>query len=248
MSIQFWQKWYQSCVDRKNTSLVRRVIFLRLFSNQNYFYLTLFKTCILQLIFALCLIFSSNPIIQMANDGSYKSNNDVESPPSTLEKLLIVQNQFFQIVQQILVQMQDINQLMQSMEARPSSWKRKSNTHHDSDKAQKINTTKKAAPNHKEGSTSAKATTTCFNYGQVDHFVNRCPDRRQCPTPTPHPTDHKLLRMQTKSEEMESATIVDRRVTSLIHAPTHVLVLLWHRHLLQHHHPTRKLRKRRKYI
>jgi hypothetical protein len=25
----------------------------------------------------------------MANDGSYKSNNDVESPPSTLEKLLI---------------------------------------------------------------------------------------------------------------------------------------------------------------
>jgi hypothetical protein len=57
----------------------------------------------------------------MANDGSYKSNNDVESPPSTLEKLLIVQNQFLQIVQQILVQMQDINQLMQSMEARPSS-------------------------------------------------------------------------------------------------------------------------------
>jgi hypothetical protein len=42
---------------------VRRVIFSRLFSNQNYFYSTLFKTSIPQLIFALYLIFSSTSII-----------------------------------------------------------------------------------------------------------------------------------------------------------------------------------------
>jgi hypothetical protein len=29
-----------------------------------------------------------------------------------------------------------------------------------------------------------------------------------------------------KSEDIENATIVDRRVTSLIHAPTHALILL----------------------
>jgi hypothetical protein len=112
----------------------------------------------------------------MANDGSYKSNNDdnndIESPSSTLEQLLIIQNQLLQTVQQILVEMQDVNQLIQSMETRPSSRKRKSSTHDDSGKAQKINTTQKAAPNHKEGSTSAKATTMCFNCGQVGHFAN----------------------------------------------------------------------------
>jgi hypothetical protein len=116
----------------------------------------------------------------MANDGSYKSNNDdnndIESPPSTLQQLLIVQNQLLQTVQQILVQMQDVNQLMQSIEARPSSRKRNSNTHDDSSKAQKINTTKKAAPNHNERSTSAKVTTSCFNCGQVGYFANRCPN------------------------------------------------------------------------
>jgi hypothetical protein len=75
----------------------------------------------------------------MANDGSCKSNNsdnnDIESPPSTIEQLLIVQAQLHQTIQQILVQMQDVNQLMQSMEERPSSRKRKSDTQNDSDKA-----------------------------------------------------------------------------------------------------------------
>jgi hypothetical protein len=61
--------------------------------------------------------------------------------------------------------MQDINQLLQSMEARPSSGKRKSNTQDDVGPTSKINATKKAAPNHKEGSTSAKAITMCFNCG-----------------------------------------------------------------------------------
>jgi hypothetical protein len=89
--------------------------------------------------FALCLFFSSTSIIQMANDGSCKSNNgdnnNVESPLSMLEQLLIVHPQLHRTVQQILVQMQDVNQLMQSMEVRPSLRKRKSNTHDDSSEA-----------------------------------------------------------------------------------------------------------------
>jgi hypothetical protein len=78
-------------------------------------------------------------------------------------------------MQQILSQMQDVNQLLQSVEARPSSRKRKSNMQDDVGPTQKINATKKAAPNHKECSTIAKATTACFNYGHVGHFANRCP-------------------------------------------------------------------------
>jgi hypothetical protein len=42
----------------------------------------------------------------------------------------------------------------------------------------------KAAPNHKGGSTSAKTTTSCFNYGQVGYFANQCPDQHQLSTPT----------------------------------------------------------------
>jgi activator of HSP90 ATPase len=118
----------------------------------------------------------------MAHGGSHNSNNDdnndVENPSSMLEQLLIVQVQLLRTVQQILEQMQDINLLMESMEIRPSLRKRKSNTHNDFAQAQKINAIKNAAPNPKEGSTSAKATTTCFNRGEVGHFANRCPQDR----------------------------------------------------------------------
>jgi hypothetical protein len=71
-----------------NASLARRVIFSRLFSNQNYFYSTFLKVSILQLIFAIYLLFSSNFIIQMANDRRCNCNNDVDIPPSTLEQFL----------------------------------------------------------------------------------------------------------------------------------------------------------------
>jgi hypothetical protein len=83
----------------------------------------------------------------MAHDGSRNSNNgddnNVENPSLALEHLLIVQTQLLHAVQQILVQMQDVNQLMQSMEVRSSSRKRKSNTQDDVDQVQKINTIKR---------------------------------------------------------------------------------------------------------
>jgi hypothetical protein len=46
------KEWYQSHVDRRNTNLVRRVIFSSLLYDQNYFYSTLFKISIVQLNFA----------------------------------------------------------------------------------------------------------------------------------------------------------------------------------------------------
>jgi hypothetical protein len=113
----------------------------------------------------------------MANDEkcncNNSDNNDIQNPPpSTLEQMLIVQAQLLRTMQQILVQMQDVNQLLQSMEERPSSGKRKSNTQDDVGPMSKINATVKATPNHKEGSMSAQTTTMCFNCGQVAHFAN----------------------------------------------------------------------------
>jgi hypothetical protein len=68
----------------------------------------------------------------MMNNGSRNSNsgdnNDIENPSLMLEHLLIIQGQLLQTVQQVMVQMKDINQLMQSMEVGPSSRKTKSNT------------------------------------------------------------------------------------------------------------------------
>jgi hypothetical protein len=68
----------------------------------------------------------------MMNNRSRNSNsgdnNDIENPSLMLEHLLIIQAQLLQTVQQVMVQMKDINQLMQSMEVGPSSRKTKSNT------------------------------------------------------------------------------------------------------------------------
>jgi hypothetical protein len=56
----------------------------------------------------------------MVNDGIRNFNNgdsnDVENLSSMLEHLLIIQAQLLQTVQQILVQMQGINQLLQSVD------------------------------------------------------------------------------------------------------------------------------------
>jgi hypothetical protein len=62
MSIRFGLRtgvteWYQSRVDRRNTGLVRRVIFLRLVYNQNIFTSSLFKTSSLLLILSSILFF-----------------------------------------------------------------------------------------------------------------------------------------------------------------------------------------------
>jgi hypothetical protein len=104
----------------------------------------------------------------MANDGSCNcnngDNNDIESPSSTLEQLLIIHAQLPHIVQQIMVQMQDVNQLMQSMEVRPSSRKRKSNTHDDASYVEKTDTTK------------VPTTKRCYNCTDKGHYTHRCPN------------------------------------------------------------------------
>jgi hypothetical protein len=147
----------------------------------------------------------------MANDERCNCNNGdnnvVQNPPSTLEQLLIVQAQLLQTTQQLLVQMQDVNQLLQSMQARPSSVKRKSNTQDDVGPTSRINATEKVAPNHKEGSMPAKATTTSFNCGQVDHFANQCPEQHQCPTPTLHPNNLQILNVGSPTGQKSQATM-----------------------------------------
>jgi hypothetical protein len=159
----------------------------------------------------------------MANDGRCNCDNSdnrgIQNPPSTLEQLLIIQAQLLQTMQQILAQIQDINQLMQSMEARTSSRKRKSNTHDDPGKAQRISATKEAIPNHNGGSMTCfscgkvgyfghrysqnQGNQKCYNCGQKGHFTNSCTNPRTHPPLTPSSTSAPPPNPQAKEKEKE---------------------------------------------
>jgi hypothetical protein len=131
----------------------------------------------------------------MANDGSCNfnngDNNDIESLPSTLEQLLIVHAQLYRTVQQILVQMQNINQLMQSMEARPSSRER-------------VLPMMILARRRRSMQPKRQYSITT----EVPRHVLNVQRLAILPIDAP------------KTKEIESATIVERRVTMLIDAPT----------------------------
>jgi hypothetical protein len=159
----------------------------------------------------------------MTNNGRCNCNNGnnrgVQNPPSTHEQLLIVQAELLWTMQQILAQIQDINQLMQSMEARTSSRKRKSNTHDDLGKVQKISATKEAIPNHNEGSTTCfscgkvgyfahrcsqdQGNRKCYNCRQKGPFANSCTNPRTCPLLTPSSTSAPPPNPQAKEKEKE---------------------------------------------
>jgi hypothetical protein len=132
---------------------------------------------------------------------------------------LIVQAQLLWNMQQILAQIQDVNQLMQSMEARTSSRKKKSNTHDDPSMAQKISATKEAIPNHNGGSTTCfscgkvgyfahrcsqdQGNRKCYNYGQKGHFAHSCTNPRTRPPLTPSSTSTPPPNPQAKEKEKE---------------------------------------------
>jgi activator of HSP90 ATPase len=134
----------------------------------------------------------------MVNNGSRNSNNsdnnDVENLSSTLEHLLIVQAQLLQTVQQVMVQMQEVNQLMQSMEVRASSRKRKSNTQDDVDQAQKMSAVEKAATQNPKGK-------KCYNYGQKGHFALQCRNPHTRPPRTLSSTLAPSPHLQAKGKE-----------------------------------------------
>jgi hypothetical protein len=164
-------EWYQSRVDYRNASLFRRVIFSSLFCNQNYFYSTLFKIFILQLIFAPSYL-SIN--LYYSDDEWWKLQFDQRWQQQCWEPI------------------PDARAAVDCLGS--TSWDRRTNPGANArcqsidaiygsktlikKQAQKISAIKKVTPNHKEGSTSAKANTLYFNCGKVGHFTNRFPQDR----------------------------------------------------------------------
>jgi hypothetical protein len=134
----------------------------------------------------------------MVNNKSRNSNNgdnnDIENPSSTLEHLVIVQAQLLQIIQQVMVQMQEINQLMQSIEERPSSRNGKSNTQDDVGQAQKMSAVKKDATQNPKGKKG-------YSCRQKGHIAFQCRNPRAHPPLTLSSTSAAPSNPQAKGKE-----------------------------------------------